>query len=114
MHHKRVGNKGERCDVVRSMEPFCRQGVTEMVPGDMDEGFAKAHGRRVWRGFKYRRVFLGDEVVECSAWTKLKMTAGKLLRRKPVRERQTLPDAAQQSAIAKFQRRVEHYDEPED
>lgn len=43
-------------------------------------------------GFYYRRVFHGDEVIECSVLEEPELTTGNMLRQKVVRNRVTRRD----------------------
>lgn len=70
------------------------------------QGFARVPGRRVWTGLYYRRVFHGDEMVECFVLKALKLPGGEMLRPEFVSDRVTLIDAGRQYSIARLQRRV--------
>lgn len=62
------------------------------------------------KGFFYRKVFCGDEVMKCRALKELNLTAREMLRRKAIKGRVTQTDLEQQPAIARFQRKVRYYE----
>lgn len=103
-----MGNKAEDCVIVRSAEPFSEQAVHERVASEM-----KNNGVRRFRpstrntglnGFYYRKLFHGDEVVECYVPKKLKLTAGKMLRRKTVSDGVRWLDEKQQAESARLKK----------
>lgn len=93
MHRRRAELEAEGCVIAGSPKPLPEQAVYEMVPSE-----AEAVGaRRPFQGtrktgldrFYYREVFCGDNMVDWFVFEKEKLTAGKVLRRKPMSGRAT-------------------------
>lgn len=84
-------NEAEDCDIVGSSEPSPGLAVDRMVSSGMKNVgariFCQGTGSTGLDGFCYRRVFRGDEVVDCFLFREQKLTAGEMPRRKAVGER---------------------------
>lgn len=70
MHRKRTGGSEKGKVIVRSAEPFDEQGVKDIVGNARDNAEirkCRQGGRKTFLdGFYCRRVFLGNEVVDCA------------------------------------------------
>lgn len=79
-------NEAEECILVGSLQLFSEQAEDELAARGMEDvrarRFCQDTRKRGLEKYGYRRVFPGDEVLECSVSKDAELTAGKIFRRK--------------------------------
>lgn len=85
-------NELKGCVSVRSTEPSRGQALREMVANDMEgveaRRFCQATRKTGLMEYHYRKVFRGDDVLQCSAFEKLEVTTREMLKWKTVSKKE--------------------------
>lgn len=115
MHRKRLGNEADGCVTVGSLEPFSEQAVEDVKADEMEDVGARRICEGTMKtgleGFYHRKLFRGDEAVQCPVLKNLELTAAETERREKVSEKISRYDLEQQATIARPQSKVEYYKE---
>lgn len=69
VHSRGMGNEAGGCIIHWSLEPCREQTAEEMVRSGIEDvgrqGFHQSKAKKSGEGFYYRKMFRGDEVMEC-------------------------------------------------